>query len=169
MEKLEARLRALETRVDALEAVAAITNLKAHYAELVDSRYTLDGPRAPDEVAKIADRIAELFTEDAVWDGGEKLGEWKGRGEIRKRFLEPTLHFTLHYFVKPQIEVEGDLARARWGILAPITFGDGKPGWMAGHEDDEYARVDGRWLHSRMKLTVAFMGPELKGWDRRRS
>lgn len=167
MADLEAKLRALESRVDALDAVHAITNLKARYAALVDARYTLDGPKEPAEVARIADRIVELFSEDAVWDGGEKLGEWKGRAEIRKRFLEPTLHFTLHYFVKPILDVQGDRACGRWDILAPITFGDGKPGWMAGTEDDEYVRVDGSWLHSRMKLTVTFMGPELRGWDRR--
>ena len=168
MVDVEARLGELEQRVKGLEAVHAIHNLKAHYAELVDARYTLDGPKSAEEIGRIADRIALLFTEDAVWDGGERLGAWRGRDEIRKRFLDPTLHFTLHYFVKPRIEVEGDRARGRWDILAPITFAGGKPGWMAGTEDDEYVRVDGVWLHSHMKLGVTFMGPELRGWDRRR-
>ena len=166
MADVEARLRELERRVEALEAVHAITNLKARYAELVDARYTLDGPKDAAEVARVADRIVALFSEDAVWDGGERLGAWQGREEIRKRFLDPTLHFTLHYFVKPRIEVEGDRARGRWDILAPITFGDGRAGWMAGTEDDEYVRVGGVWLHSRMKLGVTFMGPDLRGWDR---
>lgn len=169
VEELEARLRGLEARLEAVEAVQAIHNLKARYASLVDSRYTREGAKEPAEVARIADEIVALFSEDAVWDGGERLGLWRGRDEIRKRFLEPTLRFTLHYFVKPHIEVEGDRARARWDILAPVTFGDGKPGWMAGYEDDEYVQVDDSWLHSRMKLTVIFMGPELRGWDRTRS
>jgi hypothetical protein len=164
---LEQKLRELERRLEAVEAVQAIHNLKAHYAELVDSRYTREGPKPPEEVARIAGAIADLFCADAVWDGGERLGLCKGREEIRKRFLEPTLRFTLHYFVKPRIEVEGARARGRWDILAPITFEDGKPGWMAGYEDDEYLREEGRWLHSRMKLTVVFLAPELRGWDRR--
>jgi hypothetical protein len=163
-EDLSARIEALEARLADVEAVLAIQNLKARYAELVDSRYTREGPRPPDEVDAIADEIVQLFSEDAVWDGGESLGLWKGRDEIKKRFLEPTLQFTLHYFVKPQITVEGDRARARWDILAPITFGNGKPGWMTGFEDDEYVRVDGQWLHSRMKLTIHFMAPHHKGW-----
>ena len=161
---LEARLRELETRLAAVEAVQAIHNLKARYAELVDSRYGADGPKPAAEVARIADEIVALFTEDAVWDGGENLGLWRGRDEIRKRFLDPTLRFTLHYFVKPRIEVEGDRATGRWDILAPVSFQNGKPGWMAGTEDDEYRRVDGRWLHSRMELGVVFMVPHERGW-----
>jgi len=168
-EELEARLRGFEARLQAVEAVQAIQNLKARYASLVDSRYTRDGAVEPAELARIADEIALLFSEDAVWDGGERLGLCRGRNEIRKRFLEPTLRFTLHYFVKPHIEVAGEHARGRWDILAPVTFGDGVPGWMAGTESDEYVQVDGSWLHSRMQLTVIFMGPELRGWDRTRS
>jgi hypothetical protein len=168
-EDVEARLRALEARLEAVEAVQAIHNLKARYASLVDSRYTRDGPAAATELGRIADEIADLFSEDAVWDGGERLGLCAGRDEIRRRFLEPTLRFTLHYFVMPEVEVTGDRARGRWDILAPVTFGDGRPGWMAGREDDEYVKVEGVWLHSRMKLTVVFMGPELRGWDRTRT
>ena len=168
IEELEARISGLETRLEAAEAVQAIHKLKARYASLVDSRYTRAGPKDAADVARAADQITALFSEDAVWDGGEDLGLWKGREEIRKRFLEPTLRFTLHYFVKPCIDVDGNRARGRWDILAPITFANGKPGWMAGAEDDEYARVDGLWLHSRMKLSVVFMGPEMRGWDRTR-
>jgi len=164
MSDLEDRVRALEARLAEVEAVQEITRLKARYAELIDSRYTQAGPRPADEVARIADQVVQLFAEDAVWDGGADLGCWTGRSEIRKRFLDPTLQFTLHYFVQPRIEVEGERAKARWDILAPVTFGNGKPGWMTGIEDDEYRRVDGRWLHARMKLSVHFMVPYSRGW-----
>jgi hypothetical protein len=109
---LEARVRALEERLAAVEAVQEIHNLKARYGELVDSRYTKGGPRPAAELAQIADEIVLLFSEDAVWDGGGRLGLWQGRAKIRERFLEPTLGFTLHYFVKPRIEVAGERARA---------------------------------------------------------
>lgn len=166
MADLESRVAALEARLAAVEAVQEIHDLKARYAELVDSRYTLDGPRPAAEVARIADEIVSLFSEDAVWDGGEELGCWQGRDEIRKRFLEPTLGFTLHYFVKPRVHVDGERATGRWDVLAPVRFGNGKPGWMTGVEDDEYVRVGGRWLHSRMKLTVHFMVSHERGWGR---
>ena len=164
LEELAARLAGVEARLADAEAVLAIQNLKARYGSLVDARYGGDGPRPPAEVARLADEIAALFAEDAVWDGGQNLGVWRGRAAIRERFLEPTLRFTLHYFVKPCIEVAGDRARARWDILAPVRFQNGKPGWMAGVEDDEYVREAGTWLHSRMRLLVHFMAPHAKGW-----
>lgn len=165
--ELEARIEALESRLAAVEAVQEIHRLKARYGSLIDERYTLDGARDAEAVAEVADRVVELFAPDAVWDGGERLGLWKGRDAIRERFLDPTLGFTLHYFLKPVVEVRGDEASGRWDIFAPVTLGNGKPGFMAGVEYDTYRRVDGVWLHASMRLDVIFLGPELRGWDQR--
>ena len=165
--ELRRSLETLEQRIARLEAVQAIHRLKARYSALIDSRYTLEGPVARDALEEIATRASELFTPDAVWDGGEQLGRWEGRDAIRKRFLDPTLHFTLHYFVQPHIEVAGESAHGTWDILSPITFGNGRPGFMAGREADAYRLHEGTWLHSHMELTVHFLGPDLRGWDRR--
>jgi hypothetical protein len=35
-----------------------------------------------------------------------------------------------------------------------------------GFEDDEYARVGGVWLHTRMKLTSVFLAPHETGWQK---
>ena len=161
-----AELAALRARLEALEAAEAIRRLKARYAELVDSRYEGGGPRPPEALARIAGEIAELFTDDAVWDGGGGLGVQRGREAIRARMAESTLLFSRHYFVNPAIEVTGDRARARWELLAPCTLRDGRPAWMAGAEDDEYQRIAGAWLHSSMKLTVHFLAPHERGWAR---
>ncbi len=162
--ELEATVRALERRVRVLEDVEAIRRLKARYGELADDRYDRRGVKDRPELERLADAIAALFTEDAVWDGGGALGVCRGRSAIRERFFDPTLRFAWHYFVKPRIEVDGDRARGRWDVLAPCTTRDGQAQWMAGVEDDEYARVDGAWLHSRMKLTVVFLAPYERGW-----
>jgi hypothetical protein len=165
--QLAARLAGLERRVAELEAAEAIRELKARYAELVDRRYRRGGGTVePAELERLATEIAELFSEDAVWDGGPGLGECRGREAIRARFLAPTLLFSWHYFLKPRIAVRGDEASARWDVLAPCTTRDGRPHWMAGVEDDAYRRVDGRWLHTRMKLTLVFMAPHERGWAR---
>ena len=164
---LEARLRTLEARLGVLEDVEAIRLLKARYGELVDERYAGGAPRSPAELDRIAGEIADLFTEDALWEGGAALGTCRGRAAIRERFAAPTLAFSWHYFVKPRIEVTGDSARARWDLLAPCTSREGRAMWMAGVEDDEYRRVDGRWLHQRMSLRVVFLAPHDRGWGRK--
>jgi len=131
-----------------------------------DARYSRGAQVPAEKLAPIAREISELFTEDGVWDGGRALGVAHGRAEIAARMSEPTLLFSWHYFLKPQIQVEGDRARARWDILSPCTTKDGRPHWMAGFEDDEYRKVDGRWLHSGMKLTVVFLSPHATGWEK---
>lgn len=165
IDELNRQVAELRQRLDAAEAVQAIQNLKARYAQLVDERY-VRGKVAPEEkVAAVAAQIAALFSEDGVWDGGPALGVSTGRAEIAARMRAPTLVFSWHFFLKPRIEVDGDRARARWDILSPCTTKDGRPHWMVGFEDDEYARVDGVWLHTRMKLTSVFLAPHETGWQ----
>jgi hypothetical protein len=163
-----ATLEVLANRVQALEDAESIRRLKARYAELVDARYAKGAPKPDDQLAPLAEAIAALFTSDAVWDGGA-LGVCSGRDAIRDRMATPTLHFSRHYFVNPDITVDGDRAHARWELLAPCTSRDDQPMWMAGVEADEYERVGGIWLHARMQLTVHFFAPHERGWARRRS
>ena len=166
IDELTQQVAELRVRVEAAEAVLAIQNLKARYAQLVDERY-VRGKVAPDEkVAAVAEQIAALFSEDGVWDGGPALGVSTGRAEIAARMRAPTLLFSWHFFLKPQIQVDGEHARARWDILSPCTTKDGRPHWMVGFEDDEYARVNGAWLHTRMKLTSVFLAPHETGWQK---
>ena len=164
VEELVQRIEGLEERLRAAEDVQAIVRLKGHYAELVDARYTRDGVKDEAEVARLAREIGQLFTADAVWDGGPGLGLCEGRDAIRERLAKPTLRFAWHYFVKPRIEVSGDTARGTWDILSPCTTARGKPMWMAGVERDEYARGDGIWRHTRMALELVFMSPYESGW-----
>lgn len=166
--QLEASVADLQRRLRAVEDVIEIQRLKATYGRLADARYDAGGVVARDRLEALARELSELFSDDAVWDGGKGLGVAIGRAEIYERFCAPTLRFSLHYFVKPEIRVDGDRATGRWDILAPCTSADGRALWMAGSEDDEYVRVDGRWLHSAMRLSVAFMAPHGRGWAKPR-
>jgi hypothetical protein len=166
LKELEQKVASLEARLEAAEAVHAIQNLKARYASLVDARYERGRPLEGEQLAAVARRIAELFSEDGVWDGGKALGVARGRQEIAARMREPTLLFSWHYFLKPEIRVDGDRATARWDILSPCTTKDGRPHWMCGFEDDEYARIGGEWLHTRMRLTPVFLSPHETGWTK---
>lgn len=166
-ESLSRRIEILEGRLRALEDVEAIRNLKARYGQLADSRYHRGRARPRNEIEPIAEALAALFSEDAIWDGGT-MGRIQGRAAIAERFAEPTLNFSWHYFVKPLIEVDADgqTARGTWDILAPCTSTDDVAMWMAGYEEDGYLRVGQEWLHSEMKLNVVFMAPHAKGWVR---
>ena len=166
---LEERLAALEARVRASEDVLAIQALKARYASLVDARYERRGGRvASERLDAVAHEIAALFTEDARWDGGTGLGLCEGREAIYQRMREPTLEFSWHFFLKPEIEVQGDRARGQWDILSPCTTAEGRPMWLTGVEHDTYVREGHRWLHESMRLDVVFLAPHDRGWAKRR-
>ncbi len=158
----------LEARLRAAEDVQAIHRLKARYAQLVDARYQRRGGIVDQTRLEAAARaIALLFTPDGIWDGGAGLGVCNGRDEIFRRMCEPTLSFSWHFFLKPHIEVDGDRAHGSWDILSPCTTSEGRAMWMAGVEDDQYARTDGVWLHEHMKLDVVFLAPHDRGWAKR--
>lgn len=161
---LLARLEALEKRVDRAEGQAEILALKSRYGALADARYSRKGPRPQVEIDAVADQLAALFTEDAVWEGGGALGRCEGRTAIRDRFREPTLHYAWHFFVKPEIRLDGERATGTWDVLAMITTREGRAMWMVGVEHDEYVREQGRWLHTRMHLESQLMAPHDRGW-----
>lgn len=160
----ESRIEDLERRLEIVEAHRAITNLKSEYGSLADARYTREGVKEQSIVDEIASRLASLFTEDAVWDGGAELGLCEGREAIRRRFQEPTLAFSWHFFVKPRIEISGGFATGTWDVLALCTTRQGRALWMVGTEHDEYVRSGGVWLHRRMKLDATLMAPHDRGW-----
>lgn len=159
-------LTALEARLAAVEAVLEIQALKARYAELVDARFAGGSLVSEEELGRVVGAISELFTPDAVWDGGPTLGTARGRTSIATRLRQPTVRFARHLFTSPRIEVDGDRATGRWELLAPMTMADGTPAWMSGVEHDTYRRHEGRWLHASMALTTTFVAPVSRGWER---
>ncbi|MDC0292394.1 nuclear transport factor 2 family protein [Candidatus Binatia bacterium] len=167
MPSLEERIASLETRLDAAESTLAIERLKAEYAARVDSRHAHISAGAPDpaHVSEMAARVAELFTEDAVWDGGRSLGVARGRAAIQDRLANPTVRWAWHFFLKPRIRVRGDFAEGTWDLFSPCTLQDGSQRWMVGVENDTYHRVDGVWLHASMQLETVILASFEKGWS----
>lgn len=147
----------LERRIQILEDAGAIRNLKAQYAAYCDDNYD-------------ADKIAELFVEDAHWES-TGLGRFEGREAIREFFRGASKIFTfaIHYSLNPYIEVKGDTARARWFTLMPCTVGDGnKAMWRAGIDEEEYLRVNGQWKYRSKFTRSLFNTPFEEGWGRTR-
>ncbi|MCE2487679.1 MAG: nuclear transport factor 2 family protein, partial [Desulfurellaceae bacterium] len=88
------QLEELDQRIQTLEDIEAIKQLKARYCAGADER---------DEEAFVG-----CFTEDASWDGGS-FGHYEGREAIRTFFraIPDRLSFAVHYVMNPQIEVNG--------------------------------------------------------------
>ncbi|MGA2519363.1 MAG: nuclear transport factor 2 family protein [Acidimicrobiales bacterium] len=168
LEDLMTEVAALRTRVAVTEGVLAVQALKARYAELVDLRFSGGDVVDADTLRAVAEAVAALFTPDGVWDGGPSLGAVVGRDAIAARLADPTLVFSRHLFVNPRITVDagGVTATGRWDLLSPCRRPDGSSYWMCGYENDEYALIDGAWLHRSMKLTTVFMSRVGGGWTK---
>jgi uncharacterized protein (TIGR02246 family) len=134
----------LEERIARLEDIEAIRQLKAMYCFHCDNGYD-------------AERLAELFTEDAVWVGGGR-GTFEGRSAIREFFRQPPKDYpyAAHLVTNPVIEVNGHAATGLWHLLEPCNVN--QDGTVVGRilssrYEDVYRRDHGRWLIHRLKVT----------------
>ncbi|HKV53459.1 MAG TPA: nuclear transport factor 2 family protein [Candidatus Binataceae bacterium] len=147
----------LEAKVRMLTDLEEIRLLKTRYAAACDNNYD-------------ADAIAELFTEDAIWDGG-KLGKAEGREKIRRFFRRaPEIFpFAIHHVMNPIIEVSGDRATGQWYLLQPATRAPGNQAvWLSAVYHDDYVRVDGKWMFQHLRVTSNFLTTYEEGWANKR-
>lgn len=128
----------LEERVQRLEDQAAIQRVLVEYAARIDAR----------DYAGYAD----LFARDGVWQNGETVR--RGRAEIQAMlsglFGNPAPGFVnredYHLISNPQVDVDGDRARARSRHLLIMRGENGQPQPMlSGLYEDEFIREDGEW------------------------
>ena len=146
-------LENLEQRIQKLEDIEEIKKLKHRYCALCDDHYD-------------ADALAELFTEDAVWDGMER-GRNDGREAIREFFHDAParLPFAIHMVMNPIIEVDGDRATGVWYLFQPCTYAEGNQAvWGSARYDEEYVRVNDKWMFQNLTLSSNFWTPFDKGW-----
>ena len=147
----------LEDRIQRLEDIEALKVLKSRYAEYCDDNYN-------------PDLLASLFTQDAIWDGGA-LGRVEGRDAIRELFAgaPAMLSFAIHHVTNPALEVDGDHCTGHWLLWQPCTLAAGDQAvWIAGNYRDEYRRVDGKWLFSKVTFRPTMMSPYEAGWAKMR-
>ena len=168
MERSAGRDRKIEERLRALEDREAIKALKAFYAKCADDKYTVDHRRKPaEEIDRLTRRqVTAVFTEDAVWDGGPQFGVLRGREAIYEHLRAGPWSFSMHYFVSPVIEVNGDEARASWMLWQPCTFAEqNRSMFMSAATDDEYVRTPDGWRMRRMTFTLKFLTPIEQPWS----
>ena len=156
-DKLAAQMEELQDKIRRLEDFEELRNLKSEYAAACDDNYD-------------PDRLAALFVEDATWES-QGMGRYEGREAIREFFRGISGHFVfaLHYGLNPQIEVDGDTARAKWYLFMPCTVGDtGRAMWRAGLDEEEYVRSNGKWMYKSKKSAPIFHTTFDEGWARQR-
>jgi hypothetical protein len=148
----------LGSRLVRLEAIEEIRVLKARYADVCDTGY--------DPV-----RMRPFFTEDAVWDGGERFGRYEGVDAVCGFFarISSTIIWALHYMIAPIIEVaeDGLTATGSWYLLEPCTFAtaDGPRAMLiTGRYADRYRREPDGWKFSEVKLDCQTLSPLDEGW-----
>ncbi|GAA1850813.1 nuclear transport factor 2 family protein [Pseudonocardia ailaonensis] len=154
----------LASRVDALEAQAAVRTLKAAYMQGLDDRRR--------------GAVADLFWEDAVWEAlpervPDGVDEAPGAGErivgreaIAASFVDAAarMSFTAHFLTNESITVSGDRAVGRWKLLQACTAGRDTAFWQAGVYVDDFERRDGEWRFAHLRLAMDFRTPYHEGW-----
>ena len=149
--------RTLEERLQRVEDLEEIRALKARYCHYADRGF--DGA-GHDDVA-----LAELFTEDGVWESS--FGPNKGREAIAAASSK-FYSFGFHLAINPHIVVEGDTAHGRWWGVIPVTVAEGQGVWMAGCYEDQFVRTPKGWRFKHLLFRAAFRSTYEAGWGKER-
>jgi len=145
IEKLELIVAEQQKQIQVLKDIRELQELHTSYAYLL--------------LTQEWDKIADLFTDDAVVIL-HRRGRFVGKAEIVRAFKEVTANNQGrgrdgHLALQPSIQVDGDKATAHW--LMYIMILDPKGGfenkWINGRHDIEYVRINGRWKMTYMLFT----------------
>ena len=167
------QLEELARKVQEQEDIESIKQLRVRYCLYVDTQ---------DWAA-----MANLFVEDAVWDGGP-FGRYEGRAKIEEflRGLPRTLAFSLHYVMNPIVELQGEeRATGVWYVLELCTMVEGNQAvWGTGRYEEQYVKEvlpssvvkrklgqpwKGEWKFQEVKLILGVWTPFDQGWAKKRS
>ncbi len=144
-------------KVQWLYDVENIKQLKYEYCAQCDDSYNPKG-------------IANLFTEDGVWDGGD-FGLCEGRDAIESFFSStPDLvEFAIHSVTNPIIQVDGDTATGSWKLWQPMVYRNGsKAFWYAAEYNEVYVRTPDGWRFKSLKLEAKIHSPYDDGFGKTR-
>ena len=149
--------KTLEERLKAIEDTFEIMRLKSHYLTACDGGWS--GP------SHDCDRVAELFTEDGVWDPSPVTPVAEGREAIREIIkAHRSVPFAMHHVSNPDIKVSGDTAIGRWNLILMLTSAQGQAYWITAVYQDKYIRTPSGWRFKKLKATVNMYAPYELGW-----
>jgi ketosteroid isomerase-like protein len=146
---LEQQYERLLTRVQRLEDIESIRRLRDQYHEWVNE--------------DAGDRLWELFAPEAsvVYNGRPEV---RGQENIRQFFATFPVQAARQFVHSHVIQVDGDRGTGS-SYLDGRPVRDGKSYHVVGRFDDEYIRIDGRWMFLRVELTVHYMVEASDRWD----
>jgi len=154
-------LEGLARRLERLEDVRAIEQLKFRYAQYCDDGYDAQG-------------IAGLFRPDGRWIVDGEGGSNDGREQIEAHFAKLSEHipWALHYVINPQVELaeDGQTAAGHFRLLCLCTIvrGDG-----SGEKDavilnvdyrDLFVKHDGQWYFQELRGSTHQVSNWDQGW-----
>ena len=149
----------LEKRIQALEDIEAIKNLKASYCNWADAGIGGDSSKM--------DELLARFTDDARADFGP-FGVYEGKAAITPFFkvtVPGIINYSSHMLANPIIEVNGNTGKGTWYVHVPCTMrASNRAGWIAARYEEEYVKEKGRWMWKTMKATFDYFTPFDEGW-----
>ncbi len=152
--------KTLEERVRALEDREELIQLKARYVNINDGGWK--GPTHRDPGA-----IADMFTEDGVWDARPNAGYAEGREAIRAVFENfAAFKFIVHMPLAPIIEIDGDVATGNWHVLVASTMPDDSALWILGLYHEKYVRTESGWKIKHLRFEEIVTAPYDLGWSK---
>jgi len=130
--------------------IQEIADAKARYGILVDGLVA-----RPDDAAAL-DELDSLFTADAAFNFGGRIGTFSGKAALRRFYgavLPGERQWVWHSFSNPLIEVRGDEATAQWTIYA-LAVSKGIDPWsqqvICGRYRDSHVRTPAGWRQSAL-------------------
>lgn len=175
VEALEARVKALETelnamkqKVRALDDVEQIKELQRIYGYYLDNRMYAEA--------------IDLFSDDTEEFEISTIGKFKGKEGVRK-FLTSmkegalkkprnirglSLHMILQGVV--HLDPDGKTASGRWQCFMCLNLNqDGKAQavWSHGTFENRYIQEDGKWKFKNLHIYITFQSPFDEGWLKR--
>ena len=133
----------LEERIQRLEDIESIKQLKVRYSHICDDDHN-------------PDKIASLFVKDGIWESPD-FGVAKGHAEIEALFqnFKKMFSFSQHNMMNPLIRVDGDFATGTWYIMGPWDMrSENENKWFALRYDDDYVRVESGWKYKHLRVVL---------------
>jgi SnoaL-like domain len=158
------QLRAIDQRLERVEAIKAIERLQSSYGYYQD-RFLFNEPPT-----LFADNGAEAHYEGGVWLGQTGIQRlWLG--VFSKRYSDGTNGPVAgRMFDEPQLQGvidvsdDGLTAKARFRTLGRLAIYHQKEEWVAGVYENEYVKEGGKWKFKVFRYCSPWSAPYNQGW-----